>query len=269
MADNNFNPNNDASQFYSRTNKLAYASNAMQMKVERQYCEQLELVGDLVVNTGAGQAGFTAAAPTSGYDVRYFQITIQDENGNIASQTVTGTALLGAVVVDISGLDTNSDWYATFYFSNEKDVALDCGCKTFGEIKIDNPASDPTVSINTVLQDAQVIEVFEADGTTAIADGGAAYNLGSYPAGGGSEAQKIVIKNTGGQVLEIISGAFAADVDAITTALPEYVFVNGSIELAFTIDTSGAAGAKTGSITLTSDDPANASYVVNVAFTLV
>jgi hypothetical protein len=265
MADNNFNPNNDASQFYSRTNKLAYASNAMQMKVERQYCEQLELVGDLVVNTGANTATFTAGAPTSGYDVRYFQITIQDENGNIASQTVTGTALSGAVAVDVAGLDTNSDWYAT----NEKDVALDCGCKTFGEIKIDNPVSDPTVNINTVLQDAQVIEVFEADGTTPIVDGGAAYNLGSYPAGGGSEAQKIVIKNTGGQVLEIISGAFAADVDAITTALPEYVFVNGSIELAFTIDTSGGAGAKTGSITLTSDDPANASYVVNVAFTLV
>jgi hypothetical protein len=269
MADNNYNPNNDAAQFYSRTNKLALESNALQMKVERQYCEQLELVGDFVVDSGAETVTFTAASPTSGYDVRYFQIFIQDESGNSASSTVTDTALAAPVVVDIAALNANDNWYITVYFSNEKEVVIDCGCKTFGEIKVVAPSSDPTVSVNTVLQDAQIIEVFEADGTTAIVDGGAAYDLGSFPAGGGSEAATIIVKNAGDMVLKIETLAFAADVDAISTTTPQYIYAAGSGEVNFTVDTSGGAGAKTGSITITSDDPANSSYIVNIAFTLV
>ena len=268
MADNNFSPNNDAGQFYKRTNPLANESNAIKMKVDRQYCENLEIVGDLVVNSGAGVVGFTAGAPMSAYDVRYFQILVKDEDGATASNTVTGTALLGAVVVDVSALNANKKWYVTIYLSTDKDLVIDTNCKTFGEVEIAAPSSDPTISLNTILQDAPIIQVYEADGTTAIADGGAAYDLGSYPAGGGVEAQKIVIENAGGMVLKVETAANGGDAGAVSTTLPQYVFVSQKIDLDFSIDTSGGAGAYAGTITLASDDPQNPSFVVNISFTL-
>jgi hypothetical protein len=261
-----FNPENKIKDFYSRTNKLANESNGLKISAERQYCDQLEFVGDFVVNSGAGTVTFTPAAPTDAYDFRYFQIVIVDESGNQASNT--GTGVIASLAVDVSGLNLNDDWQMTIYASDDAGITTDCGCKSFGQIDIDAPSSDPTVSVNTVLQDAQVIAVFEADGTTAVADAGAAYALGSYPAAGGSEAQSIVIKNTGEFVLKLSAIAISADVDAVTFTNPTYIYPGQSETVAFTIDTSGVAGAKTGDLTITSDDPANASYVVNVSFTL-
>lgn len=261
-----FNPNNKIKDFFSRTNKLADDSNGLKISAERQYCDNLQIVGDFVVNSGADTVTFTPAVPTNAYDFRYFQVVIIDESGNQAS--ATGTSVIASLVVDVTALNVNQDWQLTLYASGDKDVLAECGCKTFGQLDIVAPSTDPTVSVNTVLEDAQVIEVFQADGTTAIADAGAAYALGSYPAGGGSEAQSIVIKNTGKHVLQVSAIGFAADVDAVTFTPIVYIYPNQTETIAFTIDTSGVAGAKTGSLTITSDDPANASYVVNVSFTL-
>jgi len=262
-----YNPNNKIKDFFSRTNKLADDSNGLKMKVERQTCDQLEIVGDFVVNSAANTVTLTTAAPTNAYDFRYFQVVIVDESGNQASNT--GTGVIASLVVDVTELNVNQDWQLTLYVSDDKDVLTECGCKTFGQLDIAAPSSDPTVSVNTVLEDAQFISVFEADGTTAVADGGAAYALGSYPAAGGSEAQSIVIKNTGDHVLQVTNIVFAADVDAVTFTPIVYIYPNQSEAIAFTIDTSGAAGAKTGSLTITSDDPANTSFVANISFTLV
>jgi len=270
MADNNFNPNNDLSQFYQRSNKLANESNSMKIKVDGCYCcDDLELVGDFVIDSGAGTVTFTAGAPTSAYDVRYFQLFIQDESGNSASNTVEGTALAAPVVVDVATLDSSDSWYITIYFSNDKEVVLGNDCKTFGEIKVTTPAADPTVTVNTVLLDAQIINVFEADGSTPVANGGAAVALGDFSAGGGSEAANFVIKNAGGTVLTISDISFTSDVDGVVTAVPNYVYVAGELVVDFTVDTSGGAGAKTGSLIITSNDPATPSYVVNIAFNLV
>lgn len=262
-----FNPNNKIKDFYSRTNKLANDSNGLKISAERQYCEQLQIVGDFVVDSGANTVTFTPAAPTDAYDFRYFQVVIIDESGNHASNT--GEGVIASLVVDTTALNVNQSWQLTLYASDDKEVLTECGCKTFGQIEIAAPSSDPTVSVNTVLEDAQQIAVFQADGSTAIADGGAAYALGSYPAGGGSEAQSFVIKNTGDHVLQVSNIIFAADVDAVTFTPVVYVYPNQSETIAFTIDTSGGAGAKTGSLTITSDDPANTSFVVNVSFDLV
>lgn len=261
-----YNPNNNIKDFYGRTNKLANASNGLKISAEREYCEQLQFVGDFVVDSTANTVTFTPAAPTDAYDFRYFQNVIVDESGNQASNT--GTGVLASLVVDVTSLNVNDSWQMTIYASDDKGITTDCGCKSFGQIEIANPSTDPTISVNTVLQDAQVIAVFQANGTTAIADAGAAYALGSYPAGGGSEAQNIVIKNTGKFVLKISGIAISADVDAVTFTNPTYVYPGQTQTVPFSIDTSGSAGAKTGDLTITSDDPANASFVVNVGFTL-
>ena len=48
-----FNPNNKIKDFYSRTNKLANDSNGLKISAERQYCEQLQIVGDFVVESSS------------------------------------------------------------------------------------------------------------------------------------------------------------------------------------------------------------------------
>ena len=267
MADNNFNENNSLSAFSKRSNPLAYGPNVLKLKVEKPYGEILEIVGQLVIDTAADTATFTAAAPTDAYDVRYFQIVVCDESGNQAAQTATG--VLGApIVVDTSALNEQDNWFVTFYFSTSKEVNTDNGDKTFGTITIKDVSSDPTIDIDTVAANAPQIAVFEADGSTAIANGGAAYALGSFSAGGGSLAQSVVVKNNGEFVLEITSITVAPDVDGGDTTTSIYVYPNQSVSVPFTIDTSGGAGAKTGSLTLNSTATPSA-YVVNVSFTLV
>jgi len=267
MADNNFNENNSLSDFSKRSNPLAYGPNVLKLKVEKPYGDILEIVGQLVVDTGAETATFTAAAPTSAYDVRYFQIVVCDESGHQAAQTAVG--VLGSpIVVDTSALNEQDVWYATFYFSTSKEVNTDYGDKTFGTITIKDVASNPSIDIDTVAANAPTISVFEADGVTAIANGGAAYDLGSFSAGGGSLDQSVVVKNGGEFVLEITSISVAPDVDGGATTTSIYVYPNQAVSVPFTIDTSGAAGAKTGSLTLNST-AASSPYVVNVSFTLV
>ena len=270
MADNNFNPNNDLSQFYQRSNKLANESNSLQLKVEGCYgCDNLELVGDFVVDSGAETVTFTAGSPTSGYDVRYFQIFIQDQSGNSASETVTGTALAAPVVVSTAALNVADSWFITVYFSTDKEVVLDHNCKTFGEIKVTTPAADPTVSVDTVTEGAAVINVFEADGSTAVPNDGADYALGDFAAGGTTEQATVIIKNTGASVLEITSSNVFGDVVSIATDIPNYVYVAGELTVVFDINTSGAAGAYNGQLELFNNDSTNSPFIINVAFNLV
>jgi len=261
-----YNPNNKISAFFSRTNKLANESNALQMKVERQSCDQLEFDVEIIVDSGANTLTINTSAPTNAYDFRYFQAVVSDEDGNHASNT--GTGVIASLVVDTTELNVNKNWYLTVYASDDTDVLTECGCKSFAEIEIDSPSTDPTITVNTEFIDAQKIGVLQADGSTPVVDGGAAYDLGSYAAGGGSESQSILVKNDGKFVLKLSAVGISADVDGVTFTNPTYVYPNQSVAIAFTVDTSGGAGAKTGSLTITSDDPSNPSYVVNVAFTL-
>lgn len=268
MIDNNYEPGNSLGQFFKRTNPLADKCNTMIMKVERQYCENIEIVGDFVVSGAGAALTFTAGAPTNALDVRYFQIVVKDEFGKTASKTAVNTDLAAPVVVDTSALDANTNWYLGIEVSDDKNINTSNNCKTFGIIYVEGPSSNPTVSINTITQDAQVVKVFQADGATEIANGGAAYDLGTFAAGGTTEAAKIVLNNPGGFVLKVSSAVVGGDVSAVSSSLPQYVYIDQKVELDFLIDSSGGAGGYTGSITLTTDDPVTPSFVVNVSFTL-
>lgn len=257
-----FNPNNKIKDFYSRTNKLANDSNGLKISAERQYCEQLQIVGDFVVDSGADTVTFTPAAPTDAYDFRYFQVVIIDESGNHASET--GTGVIASIVVDVTALNENQDWQLTLYASDDKEVLTECGCKTFGQIEIKAPSTDPTVSVNTVLEDAQEIAVFEADGTTPVADNGAPYNLGLF-AQGSDGTVSVIVKNTGEVVLQF-TGAVNGPNIVSAEAGTKYVYPNGDLSYTFVIDTSLAPNSYTGAIQLTSNDPANPTFDINVAF---
>lgn len=267
MADNNFNPDNDISQFYKRTNPLTPQSNGMKMKVEKAFCPILDVVASFAIDSGAGTVTFTAAAPMDAYDVRYLKVNIKDENGNEGSNTTTGV-LSAPLVVDVAALDPNLAWYIQLTFSTSEGLLIDCDCNTFGELQVLNASSDPTINVNTIESQSPIIGVFEADGVTPVADGGAAYALGSFGAGGTVEEVSVIIKNTGATVLQISQAVIGGDVAGIVSNVPSYVYVDGALEFKFNIDTSGAAGPYTGSVTLTSSDVSNPSFVVNVSFTL-
>ncbi len=268
MADNNFKEGNDLSQFYKRTHPLAQASNAMKMKIEKPYCEILDIVCEFDINTGAGTVTFNAAAPMDAYDARYLTVNIKDENGNEGSNTTTGV-LSSPLVVDVSALDPNLTWYIQLLFSTSEGINIDCDCTTFAELKVENASSDPSIDISTIELESPSISVFEADGTTPVADGGAAYALGSFAAGGTTETVLVVINNSGATVLEVPTiGATAGQFAGAESDLPFYVYVDQSEQFLFNIDTSGGAGPYSGSFTLNSNDASNADYEVNFSFTL-
>jgi hypothetical protein len=267
MADNNFNPKNDISQFYKRTNPLTPEANGMKMKVEKPYCPILDVVCEFDINTGAGTVTFNAAGPMAAYDVRYLTVNIKDENGNEGSNTTTGV-LSGPLVVDVSKLDPNLTWYIQLTFSDSEGLLIDCDCTTFGELKVENAASDPSIDISTIEQQSPISGVFEADGTTPVADGGAAYALGSFAAGGTTEEALVIVKNSGATVLEISEAVLSGQVLSIVNNLPSFVYVDGELALKFNIDSSGGAGPYSGSITLATNDSQNPAYVINVTYTL-
>ncbi len=270
MVDNNYSEENKASLFFNRSNGLANGSNVMKLKVDQQYCEKLYLVGDFVVSGDGAELEFTASGATAAYDFRYINVTVIDQSGNEAGSTDSGTSAV--VTVDTSALNPQDLWTVKVRMSTEQNISLECACAAHYEILVNDPSSNPTVSVNEVTDvQRQVIAVFQADGTTPIADAGAAYSLGlTIPQSATPYAFSIVVKNTGENVLELTT-PLTVDADVLTAVVAQfdnYIYPNQTITVTGTVDVSGT-GAKTGKVTILSNDPSNASYEVNISYTVV
>jgi hypothetical protein len=266
QLDNNFKEGNSPEYFFSRTNPLANSTNAVILKIENPYCDRLELVTSAVVAGGGAALTLTNASPTSGYTLRFMSVTVSDGEGNFVTNVGTGT--VAAVVVNTSTLDANSDWNVIVKLEEQNNPAIDCGCATDYLFYVQNPASNPTVAIDTTTIGAQVLAITEADGVTVVADGGA-YAIGAFAAGGTTEPFTIGLKNTGKHVLKITSATPAGDVLSITLGTYDKVVYPGQVILiSGTVDASGIAGPYTGTVTVVSDDPTNASYVIDIDYTL-
>lgn len=269
MADNNYKQDNKASLFFQRSNGLANPANAMKVAVEQQYCDKLYLVGAFVVSGAGAQLEFTASGATAAYDLRYITINVIDQSGNEVGGTDSGTSAV--VTIDTSSLVASDVWAVKVRMSTEDNLALECACAGHYEVEVQDPSGNPTVNVNEVTEGAQVLAVFQADGTTAITDDGAAYSLGlTIPTSATPYDFSIVMKNTGGLVLKVTT-PLTIDADVLTATVPafgDYLFPNDTVTVSGTVDVS-TTGAKTGKVTITSDDPANATYVVNISYTVV
>ena len=262
--ENNFEEGNNLIPFQKRTNPYANGGNGEILRIED---DRPEIAGSFVV-TSATDVTVTLAAPSSGYTHRYFKVMVSDQSGNIAVNV--GTGVVASVVVDTlsAGLDVNDQWTVQVSASVDLEPEVEGDNQRDIQFVIDSPSTDPTIVINTLTEGAQVLQITKADGSTAVADGGS-YALGAFAAGGTTEAFSIGLKNTGDTVLRITSATPAGDVASISLGAYDKVILPGKVFIiSGTVDASGGAGAYSGTVTVVSDDPSNASYAITISYTL-
>lgn len=265
--ENNYEQGNDMTVFKGQNNPYANGGNGIKMRVNEVSDEKPEIVADFVV-TSATDVTATLGSPSSAYDHRYFKIIISDQSGNVA--TNVGTGVVASVVVDTltAGLDVNDSWIVEVFASTNDQPEVDADYANNIQFVIESPSTDPTIAINTVTEGAQLLVVTQANGSTVVADGGS-YALGAFTAGGTTEAFTIGLKNAGGVVLRVASATPAGDVASITLgAYDKVIYPDQVILISGTVDASGVAGAYSGTVTLVSDDPSNASYQITISYTL-
>ena len=263
--ENFYQEGNSQEFFFSRTNPLANPANAEILKIKKTGCcdAELALAARYEYRKISNTFEVSFDAPTNAIDSRYVKVVVTDGQG--VFNTAVGTGNVTTLSVDGTGLNTSLTWTVSVVIEVNGNAAVDCPCIV--EYTFPYYPASGTVVVDTTTLYSPVVALFEADGTTAVASGGA-YDLGSFAAGGTTEPFSVVVKNTGASVLTIASVAFTGDVASFT--LPQYagvVYPGASITLSGTVDTSGIAGSYTGTITVNSD-AVNDPYTIDIDFTL-
>ena len=252
--------------FFTRTNPLANPANAEILKIEKSGCcgTELPLVAEYEYN-GMGQTfDIDFSSPTSTIDSSYVKVVVTDGLGNFA--TAVGTGTVGDLSVDVSNLDVSVTWTVSVVIEVNENASVNCPCMV--EYTFPYLSFAGTVTVDTTTLGAQALRLLESDNSTVVADGDT-YNVGNI-VGGTTGTFTVYIRNVGSQVLTVSSVSFTADVTAFTLApFANIVYPNQSIAYSGTVDTSGAAGAYSGTITVNSNDPLNAAYTIDVDYTLI
>jgi hypothetical protein len=258
--ENFYTEGNSPEYFFSRTNPLANPANAEILKVSDCCCEGFQLVAE--VETTAGSTVVTFSSPTSGYNTRFIKVVINDGQGNFVAGVGTGT--VSSITIDTSSLNANVNWTVQVIIETTDNVAVDCPCSQ--EFSFPYNVTQSPYSVDTTTLGAQVAQLRKPDGTV-VADGGT-YNLGTF-AIGTSEPFEIQVWNVGGHVLTV--GTLAKTSQVLTFVKPTFgstIFPNSYVTYSGTVNTNLTAGAKTGTITVNSDDPSNAAYAITIGYTL-
>lgn len=260
--ENFYTEGNSPEYFFSRTNPLANPANAEILKVSDCCCDGFQLVAE--VETTAGSTVVTFASPTSGYDTRFIKVVINDGQGNFVAGVGTGT--VSSITIDTTSLNANVNWTVQIIIETTDNVAVDCPCSQ--EFNFPYNVTQSPYSVDTTTLGAQVAQLRQTNGTI-VADGGT-YNLGTFSIGT-SEAFSINVWNVGSHVLTV--GLLGKTSQVLTFVKPTIggstIFPNSYITYTGTVNTNLTAGAKTGTITVNSDDPSNAAYTITIGYTLV
>lgn len=263
--ENFYQEGNSQEFFFSRTNPLANPANAEILKIKKTGCCDTEfaLVAEYAYVDLTNTFDITFSAPTSTINSRYVKVVVTDGQGHFATAVSSGT--VSSISVDATGLDLSVVWTVSVVIEVLSNASVDCPCMVEYTFPYNSFVGSVTVDTTTLY--AARVSMFEADGTTSVADGGA-YDLGTFDAGGTTEGFRVVIKNTGASVLTISSVSFTGDV--LTFVLPNFagvVYPGASITLSGTVDASGIAGSYTGTITVNSDGLPT-PYTIDIDYTL-
>ena len=263
--ENFYQEGNSQEFFFSRTNPLANPANAEILKIKKTGCcdAELALAAEYGYEGVSNTFEISFSSPTSGIASRYVKAVVTDGQG--VFNTAVGTGTVSTLSVDGTGLNTSLTWTVSIVIEVNGNAAVDCPCIV--EYTFPYYPASGTITVDTTTLYSPVVALFEADGTTSVASGGA-YDLGSFDAGGTTEPFSVVVKNTGASVLTISSVSFTGDVLSFT--LPQYagvVYPGATITLSGTVDASGIAGSYTGTITINSD-AVNDPFTIDIDYTL-
>lgn len=254
------------------TNPTKAEENALKSKLSRMPC-----CDDAPTPNTAWTADGTASKITfveSGIganEVRYYNIRINDQSGNFSTGAFNVTTMAN-IDVTTSNLNKADDW-TVIVEAGLNGVGNECDCTAQGEFQIVGAKPNATGTINFVQTDGTLSVSVQADeagveifAKAVVADGGSAA-LGNV----GQDKEVLVnfyFADTAGKPLTIqaIATAFAVSNKIFLQAI---IAPNGEIAgYQISLDTS-ALGAISDTVTITSTDPANPSYVVTVTATVV
>ncbi len=189
-----------------------------------------------IKNTGTAPLKITSITPSAGFTVTALSPTGAIAPSAIATFTVTGTP---AVTGTNNGTLT---------------------------ILSSDPAT-PSYKVNiSVTGSVPVISVLDATSTVVQNLNTTPVSVGTAAVGSAAASYTFTIKNTGSAALSITSVTPTTGF-AVTAVTPAGAIAAGGSATFTVTGTPAAAGVNTGSITIVSNDPATASYKVNVTVT--
>ena len=254
--------------FQERNNPLAGDANVVKVYgLSRGCCcgEALDITLLYAVQGAGASINFTQTVAITG--LRYYKIRVTDNCDNEAVGLIDVTATTTLINVDTSGLDASKTWQVQFFLGTPT-AGVDCACETCGSFDINDIPSNPTDTITTVPVVGALAVSVDVDGVkTAVASGG---SQALTAASVGDVVDVIVyITNATADSLVTISGATAVTDGSFVQVGSLPAILDDSIEVTAWVvrmDTA-AAGAKTATVTYTSDDAAS-PYTFDLTLTV-
>lgn len=209
-----------------------------------------------------------AAGAQDGKTYRYFKVNIGD--GVSTTNTVTSNGQTATRTIDVSSLDVTKRWTIKIeYPTTGNDMNTGEQDRNEVQIELDDVAglyaAGTALEFDSTASPAGTLAIYSAG--AKVASGGTV-DLGSFPVAGVSEAFDVNVRAEGQGIVEVTATGRTGDVLTFEDPAPNgkaYPTAMGYF-LQGTLDTSGAAGSYSGTITLTT---AAGVYTVNINYTLV
>lgn len=231
------------------------------------------------VNAGATSVALTDATVANN-TLAYYRVTIYDQSGNSAVGEFAISNIAGGGTVNTTALNKNDKWGVIAEWA-EPTTSLEARKERAIRQDLEGTKGSAvlTFDLRQLGGTLQVWAELSVNGTVTVAN---AVVSDTGTAAFGNVAQnatakaKITFKNTGTNPLRILSIVKSAGDGALSTAfadtpsLPAVIAAGETAELQMASITTSATGAITPlQITINSNDPSNAVYVVNFSATIV
>lgn len=253
------------------TNPTTAEENALKSKLTRMpCCDDAPTPNTDILVDGTGANTTFTENQIGANEVRYYNVRINDQSGNFAAGSFD-VATMAALVVDTSGLNLNDNW-TVIVEAGLPGAGDECDCTAQGELQIVGTKPNAAANINFVqsagtlsLQVQATNNGVEIFAKATVADAGTAA-LGAISVGD-TTLVNVYFLETAGAPLTIQNIATAMTEES-KIYLQAIIAPNGEIAgYQVSVDTSAPA-AISETITVTSNDPANPSYVITITATV-
>lgn len=265
-----------------QSNPNAEAPNNMLVPYISKSYKTLAVQLTYTINAGATSIALTASAPANN-TLSYYRITVTDGNGVEAVGAFDVTNIAGGATVNTTNLDKDTDWRMQIVWAeptnSQESPKFDSvertltGAKGSATDSFTTAETAGTLQIAVALVVNGVVTVAKANvaDTGTAAFGNVAQNADAYAI--------VYFSNTAtGQkplkVLSIVDNGAAMTAATAFADRPYLPLAIGAADesastLKVALDTTVLGAIAASSITIASNDPANASYVVNFSATIV